>query len=251
MAQIRLQRHVRNHGSFKAWLCTHLCNNCCRVLLILQLSLCWFITMIWKKLEQKGAFNSSLNLYSKAMYSGLPRWLLSPSLPMPLGKTLKGSTASLPGSPPAFLNRCLLQPGGHLQPVQVYRYCPHLLRTLPAARHRQRVGRGPASSQPAGTAVSTSDQGGGAKASSAVSPAGIWPCCWVSEAASRSYSVLFTLPLSVAPDSCSFLLNTSKHSRSDLFPPCLILCTKLHFVMAFSNILTLKLVSSIFSVSQS
>lgn len=143
MAQIRLRRSVRNHGSFKAWLCTHLCNNCYRVLLILQLSLCWFVSIIWKKLEQKEAFNSSLDLYSKAMYSGLPRWLLSPSLPMPLGKTLKGSTAYLPGSPPALLNRWLLQPGGHLQPVQVYRYCPHLLRTLPAAWRRQHVGRGP------------------------------------------------------------------------------------------------------------
>lgn len=39
-----------------------------------------------KKNAGKEGFNSSLNFHSKAMYSGLPLWLLFPSLPYATGE---------------------------------------------------------------------------------------------------------------------------------------------------------------------
>lgn len=171
---------------FKAWLSTHFRNNCYRMLLILQLSLCWFVSIIWKQLEQKEAFNSNLNLYSKVMFSGLPWWLLFPPLPMPLGKTLNGSAVYLPVLPPSFLKRSLLHLSGHLQLVPVYGHRPHLLCALPAAWHGEQHWRGPCS-RPA-----LCEQWfphliklGRAKGW-LMNLTGIWSCYWVSNAASNN-----------------------------------------------------------------
>lgn len=171
---------------FKAWLRTHLHNNRYRMLLILQLSLCWFISIIWKKLEQKEAFNSSLNLYSKVMCSELPWRLLFPSLPMPLGKTLNGSTVYLPVSPRSFLKRSLLQLGGHLQLVPVYMHCPGLLCALPAAWRGEQHWRGPCSRPALWEQWFPHLIKLGRAKGWLMNPTGIWSCYWVSNAASKN-----------------------------------------------------------------
>lgn len=123
---------------------------------------------------------------------------------MPLGKTLHGSTVYLPGSVSAFSNFCssvaiynLSKHTGIVNIVNIDHtcvYCPiqECLRSaLPTSRHGEQHQQGP------------------------LQPASLWE---QQPPTTRNCSVLFTLPFTVAPGSCSFLLKASKNSISDLFP---------------------------------
>lgn len=108
-----------------------------------------------KEIGVKEAFNSSLLLHSKTIYSGLPAFH---SISRPLWKTWNSSAACFPRPHHNFLNRSLLQVSGHLQPVQVCRHYPDTFWSPLASQHGQQRQQGSFTQPACGNSGSSLDQ---------------------------------------------------------------------------------------------